>query len=52
MDIGKQKPARVVEPITTPVPQRERTAPARRPQTAPTRTPAKTPEKAPVKVPA
>jgi hypothetical protein len=48
MEIGKEKPARIVTPIENPVPERvPQRAPARR--TAPTRTPAPTP--APTKVP-
>lgn len=52
MDIGTQKPSRVVTPIQEPVPQRERrTAPAK-PHRAPRRTPARTPAKTPTKTPA
>jgi hypothetical protein len=56
MDIGPEKPARVIEPATIPVPARERrTAPATPvPQRAPKRTPATpaTPRRDPRKVPA
>ena len=49
MEIGPEKPARIVQPLEDPVPAR-RTRPARQPAKAPTRTPA--PEKVPEKVPA
>jgi len=53
MEIGPQKPARIIRPLEEPVPaRRERTRPAHKPTKAPARTPEKTPvpEKAPVKV--
>ena len=51
MDIGKEKPARVVEPATIPVPER---TPVPQPQRAPKREPATpaTPRRDPRKVPA
>lgn len=53
MDIGPEKPARVITPLTIPVPQR-RTAPAPTRQPVPRREPATpSPSKpAPVKTPA
>jgi hypothetical protein len=51
MDIGKPQRTIHIEPIETPIPQRE-TKPARRERPAPSRKePAKTPDKTPVKVP-
>ncbi len=53
MDIGKEKPARIIEPATVPVPAR---TPAKDPipQRAPRREPAtpSTPKRVPTKVPA
>lgn len=47
MDIGKEQPARIVQPLEEPVPKRE-TQP--QPTTVPAREPVKVPEREPVKV--